>query len=317
MQVRISHSDALARTGHRRRRSAAFTLIELLVVIAIIAILAAILFPVFAQAREKARSISCLSNTKQIGTGMSMYVQDYDETMPFAWGGDHHFVKDIQPYIKNGTPGRDGGGNIDWQRIKKGSAFTCPSDNSISTASGDPRSLSYATNANIMGGGDGNNAQTSAKTLASMQRPAELIAAGDTEKLFAWGEAQVPTDWVRQGFGSDGTPNTALDSREQAKWFTRYSKCVKWDYTGTAYDPESCPNGGGSWSCKYPAFRHSRTGQGTGMANFVFADGHAKATRWGTLHAGNWLPGISDTDAQGSANYKGDACSIGINNSAW
>src|ERR1700722_7640906 len=59
-----------------------FTLIELLVVIAIIAILAAILFPVFSQAREKARSISCLSNGKQIGLALYMYVQDYDETYP-------------------------------------------------------------------------------------------------------------------------------------------------------------------------------------------------------------------------------------------
>lgn len=59
-----------------------FTLIELLVVIAIIAILAAILFPVFAQAREKARQTSCLSNTKQLSLGLLMYVQDYDETWP-------------------------------------------------------------------------------------------------------------------------------------------------------------------------------------------------------------------------------------------
>ncbi|HOJ20148.1 MAG TPA: prepilin-type N-terminal cleavage/methylation domain-containing protein [Armatimonadota bacterium] len=59
-----------------------FTLIELLVVIAIIAILAAILFPVFARARENARKTTCLSNLKQIGSGLLMYVQDYDESLP-------------------------------------------------------------------------------------------------------------------------------------------------------------------------------------------------------------------------------------------
>ena len=66
-------------TKHER---VAFTLIELLVVIAIIAILAAILFPVFAQAREKARSSTCLSNFKQLGTGVLMYVQDWDDNYP-------------------------------------------------------------------------------------------------------------------------------------------------------------------------------------------------------------------------------------------
>ncbi|MDX1934052.1 MAG: DUF1559 domain-containing protein [Capsulimonadales bacterium] len=68
------------------RSGAGFTLIELLVVIAIIAILAAILFPVFAQAREKARQTSCLSNQKQLALGMIQYVQDYDEILPPAFG---------------------------------------------------------------------------------------------------------------------------------------------------------------------------------------------------------------------------------------
>src|SRR5262245_564525 len=86
-----------------------FTLIELLVVIAIIAILAAILFPVFAQAREKARTTTCLSNGKQMGLGLTMYAQDYDERFPRVWtanfgpvnNGARDWKDDIQPYIKN------------------------------------------------------------------------------------------------------------------------------------------------------------------------------------------------------------------------
>jgi prepilin-type N-terminal cleavage/methylation domain-containing protein/prepilin-type processing-associated H-X9-DG protein len=86
-----------------------FTLIELLVVIAIIAILAAILFPVFARAREKARQASCQSNEKQLALGFLMYVQDYDESFPPSWsatGGRFpqaydHWPALIYPYIKN------------------------------------------------------------------------------------------------------------------------------------------------------------------------------------------------------------------------
>src|SRR5918994_5557325 len=100
----------------RRHGRHGFTLIELLVVIAIIAILAAILFPVFAQARAKARQSACLSNMKQLGTGLIMYAQDYDETLPLndyignglaplaGWrdprAGDS-WASGIYPYVKN------------------------------------------------------------------------------------------------------------------------------------------------------------------------------------------------------------------------
>jgi prepilin-type N-terminal cleavage/methylation domain-containing protein/prepilin-type processing-associated H-X9-DG protein len=92
------------------RKPTGFTLIELLVVIAIIAILAAILFPVFAQARESARMTSCLSNVKQLTLGWMMYAQDWDETyMPLVKGGatDEGFdnneiwTQTVQPYVKN------------------------------------------------------------------------------------------------------------------------------------------------------------------------------------------------------------------------
>jgi len=78
-----------------------FTLIELLVVIAIIAILAAILFPVFAKAREKARQTSCLSNLKQIQLSVLMYVQDYDETFCLANNANGRWYALTEPYIKN------------------------------------------------------------------------------------------------------------------------------------------------------------------------------------------------------------------------
>src|SRR5207244_1598792 len=112
------------------RERSGFTLIELLVVIAVIALLAAILFPVFAQAREKARQASCLSNCKQIGAAIMMYAQDYDESvlpyqvvkirgLPFestSWGV---WTGLIQPYLKNGGPVLDGG------KYRAGGVLSC------------------------------------------------------------------------------------------------------------------------------------------------------------------------------------------------
>ena len=96
-------------------KKSAFTLIELLVVIAIIAILAAILFPVFAQAREKARQATCISNLKQLGLASMMYSQDYDENLVMLENSSQRYTiaNMLDPYIKNGKKNLNTvGGNL-------------------------------------------------------------------------------------------------------------------------------------------------------------------------------------------------------------
>jgi prepilin-type N-terminal cleavage/methylation domain-containing protein/prepilin-type processing-associated H-X9-DG protein len=114
-------------------RRKGFTLIELLVVIAIIAILAAILFPVFARARSQARKATCASNLKQIGLALLMYAQDYDETFPVHYDGirrrqwgdiDVEVAAILYPYIKQGMT-TDAGSNL---QMGTG-VWLCPEDN--------------------------------------------------------------------------------------------------------------------------------------------------------------------------------------------
>lgn len=117
----------------RSRAKQGFTLIELLVVIAIIAILAAILFPVFAQAREKARQAACQSNLKQIGTAVMMYAQDYDEM--YVAGGPIDGIASNAPWPNcQGWPCNKPNGNDNWAArvmpyIKNHFVFVCPSAN--------------------------------------------------------------------------------------------------------------------------------------------------------------------------------------------
>lgn len=158
-----------------------FTLIELLVVIAIIAILAAILFPVFARAREKARQSSCLSNVKQIGLGFLQYAQDYDEMwVPAAQYGNPTpppayltWPGLLQPYIKNTQLHR------------------CPSDATYGWNGG----LSNTTSV-----GYGMNRLCSTLSLGNMKAPAQLIVMGD---------AGVLADGTSRYYLIDGTVDQA------------------------------------------------------------------------------------------------------------
>jgi prepilin-type N-terminal cleavage/methylation domain-containing protein/prepilin-type processing-associated H-X9-DG protein len=174
MQPRSTRFRSLRKGAQR----AGFTLIELLVVIAIIAILAAILFPVFAEAREKARQISCLSNQKQLGTAMSMYMQDYDErfpnwrtTLPNKTADDPNakitWVENMQPYTKN-------------KRI-----WICPSDNIDAEAKvlglggGTVAVNSYWLNAYIFRWSGGSPTAPPSVTLAEINYPATSIVFCD------------------------------------------------------------------------------------------------------------------------------------------
>ena len=157
------------------RRKSGFTLIELLVVIAIIAILAAILFPVFARARENARRASCLSNTKQIGLGAAQYTQDYDERFPPAYNQDTQrpYYDLLQPYLKSTQ------------------IFQCPSDTPHSVAEAFSLAASVVTPTDGVsygwnflylthGGVAGRTYQYGGVSLAQIASSSETVMLADT-----------------------------------------------------------------------------------------------------------------------------------------
>ena len=202
-----------------RRQRRGFTLIELLVVIAIIAILAAILFPVFSRAREKARQASCQSNLKQIGLAITMYVQDYDEKFPgnyiYSVGGTQlrWWCDLVQPYVKN------------WQ------LFLCPSANPNTYSSKRPPEgpdpLTYTYSANAMtdnsedygyGGGGPMRGSARGAKLAKIRFPAQCLAVA--ECYHGWSIELRKKEWV-DCFGTsmrNGDGRIGKHHNEMANW---------------------------------------------------------------------------------------------------
>lgn len=205
-----------ASTPVSNRRSAAkygFTLIELLVVIAIIAILAAILFPVFARARENARRASCSSNLKQIGLGILQYTQDYDERFPLQAAAG--FWPGLKPYVKSDQ------------------IYKCPSENAPSwVVFGADSMQSYAWNdkMRVIAGGGQNGV---AGAISGVLTPSQTImfmdfSAEDTPRGL-YNAADMK--WAMDNAAANPTAKrqwTALTRHLEGSNFTFFDGHVKW-----------------------------------------------------------------------------------------
>jgi prepilin-type N-terminal cleavage/methylation domain-containing protein/prepilin-type processing-associated H-X9-DG protein len=265
------------------KRNKAFTLIELLVVIAIIAILAAILFPVFAQAKVAAKKTQSLSNIKQIGLGLTMYEGDADDVLPalqytdpgttrLGWEGTPtnltiHWSEAILPYIKSGSVVLNSG--------VSGGIFNDPSFPT--------QKLTNQVGLNTVLAGDDGSASGKPLSSSVISRPADilLIAFHGQFDNPVWGLPHLPTavwDWAVE---SDPASPVKCSSPTQ----TALQKAADVDFaidpnytTGGGWPGAAAAASGLSWPYNsLPRYRYN------GVSNIGLADGHAKGFKIGQL----------------------------------
>jgi len=243
-----------------KRGNFGFTLIELLVVIAIIAILAAILFPVFAQARAKARATACLSNTKQIGLALLAYSQDYDEQMVRGWYGPdgyqasnnndrYKWMDAIQPFVKNSQ------------------LFACPDI---------PVGLAI----------DPNDSSKNAKGTFIPYKQLGTNNSGTTDDRYYgsyainsayWGDS----DPTKKGVSNE-IPLSVVGSPATTIWVGDGNGAYQLSWPDTGSDPEAVQTVGSSKYIAWKGHNNNDKQEGSlvdrhqGQTNVIYCDGHAK-----------------------------------------
>ena len=284
----------------KSKRNEAFTLIELLVVIAIIALLAAILFPVFAIAREKARQTQCASNMKQVGLGWMQYLQDFDDQPPTGQNTDA-----MGSTNRCSAHGGEGWASQIYPYVKSTGVFDCPDDPNNGAAMGANMVMSYALNNFNMGACDSGGNYIIPYVISAWNAPAQTVVL--SEFRFSKGVGP-PTSRVTSVEVDDGT----VTSPASNVW---YVGCI--NYTVCQFDTPAIPSGadtgpytgypittqGANGSCLYPSGTRSACAAATmpvwrhsnGGGNYLLGDGHVKFLQPGSVSIGYNATGKSAT----------------------